>query len=52
MALGTSALAEAVRAVTIPVLAIGGVDRERAAACLALGAAGYAAIRVFRDAGG
>ena len=52
LALGTSALAEAARAVTIPVLAIGGVDRERAAACLAAGAAGYAAIRVFRDAAG
>ena len=52
VALGTSALAEAARAVTIPVLAIGGVDRERAAACLAAGAAGYAAIRVFRDAAG
>ncbi len=48
-ALGTDALAEVARAVAIPVLAIGGVDRERAAACLAAGADGYAAIRFFRD---
>ena len=45
--LGLEALTAAVQSVAIPVLAIGGVDRERAAECLAAGAAGYAAIRMF-----
>lgn len=45
---GIDALAEAARAVGIPVLAIGGVTRERVSDCLSAGAAGYAAIRLFR----
>ena len=43
------ALAEVIEVLDIPVLAIGGVDRERAAGCLAAGAGGYAAIRLFQD---
>jgi thiamine monophosphate synthase len=34
-------------AVRIPVLAIGGVNRERAEACLQAGASGFAAIGYF-----
>lgn len=48
-ALGLAALGEVVRAVAIPVLAIGGVDAARGARCLEAGAAGYAAIRHFGD---
>jgi thiamine-phosphate diphosphorylase len=44
---GLAALAELVRAVGIPVLAIGGVTTARAAEVLESGAAGYAAIRLF-----
>lgn len=44
---GVDALAKVVRSVKIPVLAIGGLTRERIAACLEAGAAGYAAIRLF-----
>jgi thiamine-phosphate pyrophosphorylase len=45
---GLNGLTEAVRAAGgLPVLAIGGIDRERGAACLTAGAAGYAAIRLF-----
>ena len=45
---GLAALAEVVRAVgELPVIAIGGIDRGRGAACLEAGAAGYAAIRLF-----
>ena len=47
--LGLAALGEVVRAVAVPVLAIGGVDGALSADCLAAGAAGYAAIRRFRD---
>ena len=47
---GLLALAEVASAVAVPVLAIGGVDVRRGAECLAAGAAGYAAIRHFRDA--
>ena len=47
--LGLIALGEVAQTVTIPVLAIGGVDAERGAECLAAGAAGYAAIRLFRE---
>jgi thiamine-phosphate pyrophosphorylase len=47
-ALGLAALREAAAAVPIPVLAIGGVDGERAEACRAAGAAGFAAIRYFQ----
>jgi thiamine-phosphate pyrophosphorylase len=44
---GLRALAEVARTVRIPVLAIGGVNAERANACLDAGAAGYAAITMF-----
>ncbi|HVD01112.1 MAG TPA: thiamine phosphate synthase [Candidatus Dormibacteraeota bacterium] len=47
--LGLQLLQRAVAAAPIPVLAIGGVDRERAARCLAAGAAGYAGIRIFES---
>jgi thiamine-phosphate pyrophosphorylase len=45
---GLDALKLVVRAVGIPVLAIGGVTSERVAECHAAGAAGYAAIGMFR----
>lgn len=44
---GLAALAQVVRSVQIPVLAIGGVTEERIAECHAAGAAGYAAIGLF-----
>lgn len=44
---GLEALREVVRAVAIPVLAIGGVDAARAAKCIEVGAAGFAAIGYF-----
>jgi thiamine-phosphate diphosphorylase len=44
---GLAALKQVVRAVGIPVLAIGGVTEERIAECLRAGAAGYAAIGMF-----
>jgi thiamine-phosphate pyrophosphorylase len=47
---GLNMLAEVCRAVAIPVLAIGGITSENAASCLASGAAGIAAIRLFQDA--
>jgi thiamine-phosphate pyrophosphorylase len=46
---GVERLAEVCRSVSIPVLAIGGVTLENAAACFAAGAAGIAAIRLFQD---
>ena len=45
---GIAALERIARAVKIPVLAIGGVTRERIPECHAAGAAGYAAIGLFR----
>ncbi len=45
---GVEALALVARAVRIPVIAIGGVTQERIAECHAAGAAGYAAIGLFR----
>jgi thiamine-phosphate pyrophosphorylase len=45
---GLDALAAVARAVSIPVLAIGGVTEDRIAECEAAGAAGYAAIRLFQ----
>jgi thiamine-phosphate pyrophosphorylase len=47
---GVERLAEVCRAIAIPVLAIGGITLENAGACLAAGAAGLAAIRLFQDA--
>jgi thiamine-phosphate diphosphorylase len=47
-AAGVETLAEVARAVRIPVVAIGGVTEERISECLAAGAAGYAAIRLFQ----
>lgn len=44
---GLAELAGVVAAVRVPVLAIGGVDADRVEACLAAGAAGFAAIRYF-----
>jgi thiamine monophosphate synthase len=42
-------LAEVARGVRIPVLAIGGIDLSTAAAAVAAGARGLAAIRLFAD---
>jgi len=47
---GIAKLAEACRAVQIPVIAIGGIQGENAAECLRAGAAGIAAIRMFQEA--
>ena len=47
---GLKKLGEICRAVSIPVLAIGGITQENAAACLETGAAGIAAIRLFQEA--
>jgi thiamine-phosphate diphosphorylase len=44
---GLEALRRVAAAVRIPVLAIGGVDADRAAECRAAGAAGFAAIGYF-----
>ena len=44
---GLEALAQVAHALRIPVVAIGGVDEERIAACHDAGAAGFAAIRLF-----
>jgi thiamine-phosphate diphosphorylase len=46
---GLAALQEVAAAVDVPLLAIGGVDAERARACLEAGAAGFAAIGYFRE---
>lgn len=48
--LGLAALAEACRAVQIPVLALGGVTFNNAASCFAAGASGLAAITLFQQA--
>jgi thiamine-phosphate pyrophosphorylase len=45
---GVNALGEIATALRIPVLAIGGVTKERISECHAAGAAGYAAIRLFQ----
>lgn len=47
---GLARLGQVCRAVSIPVLAIGGIFQETATACLAAGASGIAAIRLFQDA--
>ena len=46
---GLAALAEAVRAANIPVLALGGITRDRVPACLETGAAGVAGISLFQS---
>jgi thiamine-phosphate pyrophosphorylase len=47
---GLARLTQVCRAVSIPVLAIGGIAQGAATACLAAGASGIAAIRLFQDA--
>jgi len=47
---GLERLGEVCRAVAIPVLAIGGITLANASACLAAGASGIAAIRLFQEA--
>jgi thiamine-phosphate pyrophosphorylase len=47
---GLQRLAEACSAVTIPVLAIGGITLDNACDCFAAGVGGIAAIRLFQDA--
>lgn len=47
---GLERLAEVCRAVSIPVLAIGGITLANSGACLAAGASGIAAIRLFQNA--
>jgi thiamine-phosphate pyrophosphorylase len=47
---GLRRLREVCRAVSVPVVAIGGVTLDNAASCLSVGAAGIAAIRLFQDA--
>lgn len=47
---GLARLEQVSRAISIPVLAIGGITEKNAAACIAAGAAGIAAIRLFQEA--
>jgi thiamine-phosphate pyrophosphorylase len=47
---GLQRLGEVCSAVSIPVLAIGGITRDNASGCVAAGAAGIAAIRLFQGA--
>jgi thiamine-phosphate pyrophosphorylase len=47
--IGLDGLAEICRAVSVPVVAIGGVDATNAADCIQAGAAGVAVIRAARD---
>jgi thiamine-phosphate pyrophosphorylase len=48
--IGLDGLREICAAVSIPVVAIGGVDASNAGDCVAAGAAGVAVIRAARDA--
>jgi thiamine-phosphate pyrophosphorylase len=47
--IGLDGLAGIARSVSIPVVAIGGIDATNAAACIGAGAAGVAVIRAARD---
>jgi thiamine-phosphate pyrophosphorylase len=47
---GLDRLTEVCSSVSIPVLAIGGITLDNVSDCLAAGAAGIAAIRLFQDA--
>jgi thiamine-phosphate pyrophosphorylase len=49
-AIGLDGLREICRALTIPAVAIGGIDASNAAGCIKAGAAGVAVIRAARDA--
>jgi thiamine-phosphate pyrophosphorylase len=48
--IGLAGLAEICRAVSVPVVAIGGIDAANAAECIRAGAEGVAVIRATRDA--
>jgi thiamine-phosphate pyrophosphorylase len=48
--IGLGGLAEICSAVSVPVIAIGGVDASNAGACIQAGAAGVAVVRAARDA--
>jgi thiamine-phosphate pyrophosphorylase len=48
--IGLDGLAEVCRAVSVPVVAIGGIDTTNAADCIRAGAVGVAVIRAVRDA--
>lgn len=45
---GIERLAEVCHCMAVPVIAIGGVDKENAASCIRAGASGIAAIRMFQ----
>jgi thiamine-phosphate diphosphorylase len=47
---GVEELAQVAKAVSIPVIAIGGVNKSNAPECIRAGAAGIAAIRMIQDA--
>ena len=47
--IGCEAIREAGRGAGVPILALGGVTLANAASCLAAGAAGVAAIRLFQE---
>lgn len=48
---GLDRLEQACRAVSLPVIAIGGITTDNARDCILAGASGIAAIRLFQDAG-